>query len=64
MTASTCVGRTHRLSPWFRPGINENENLCDGRDNMNTDTNSPELDKGSENHVFRSDWVSTGLVPR
>lgn len=31
---------------------------------MNAYSNSPELDKRGKDHVFRSDWVSTALVPR
>ena len=29
MTVSTCASRTHPLSPWFRPGMNQDEDLCD-----------------------------------
>ena len=30
----------------------------------NTYGNSPELDKGGKDHIFRPDWVAAGFVPR
>ena len=34
------------------------------RDGPNTYGNSSELDKGGKDHIFRSDWVAAGFVPR
>ena len=31
---------------------------------LNTYSDSPELDKGGEDHVLGPDWVTTCLVPR
>lgn len=35
-----------------------------GRKTFNTNSDSPELNKGGKDHILRSNWVSAGLVPR